>query len=99
MPHMTGMKHISYSFLILVVWAGAAQAACFADYKAKRDDPLRLHYGVVAVAGDCSVANATKELTVKLAADDWQLLTVLGVFDDTALMDRKETAGDYYLRY
>ncbi|HGG65793.1 MAG TPA: hypothetical protein ENK34_14610, partial [Rhodobacteraceae bacterium] len=27
--------------------AFAADAACYADYKAKRDNPLKLHYGVV----------------------------------------------------
>jgi len=27
------------------------------------------------------------------------LLNVLGVFDDAGLEERKESAGDYYLRY
>ena len=79
--------------------ATAAQAACYADYKAKQDDPLRLHYGVVQIAGDCSVSTAEAELRPKLAADGWQLLNVLGVFDDSGLAERRESAGAYYLRY
>ena len=93
------MKHIMTSFLVLCVWASAAQAACYADYKAKRDDPLRLHYGVALVEGDCNLETATTSLTDRLATDDWQLLTVLGVFDDAGLEQRKESAGEYFLRY
>ncbi|MFT5742287.1 MAG: hypothetical protein ACI86S_000344, partial [Paracoccaceae bacterium] len=32
-------------------------------------------------------------------ADGWQLLNVLGVFDDSGLDERIESAGQYYLRY
>jgi hypothetical protein len=93
------MKHITLSLIILTVWTSAVQAACYADYKAKRDDPLRLHYGVAAIDGDCTVDAAKAALTARLTADDWQLLNVLGVFDDTGLEDRKESAGDFFLRY
>ena len=96
---MAGMKHIILLLLILAGGASAAQADCYADYKAKRDNPLRLHYGVAKAAGDCSVAEAEVELRGKLSADDWQLLNVLGVFDDAGLEERKESAGEYYLRY
>ena len=39
------------------------------------------------------------ELRDRLSADNWQLLTVLGVFDDAGLEDRKESAGENFLRY
>ena len=94
------MKHTLLLALGLgLAAATAAQAACYADYKAKRDDPLRLHYGVVQIAGDCSVSTAESELRPKLAADGWQLLNVLGVFDDAGLAERRESAGEFYLRY
>lgn len=93
------MKILTTSLLICGLWAGAAQAACYADYKAKQDNPLRLHYGVAEVSGDCSVANAEAQLSGRLASDGWQLLNVLGVFDDAGLDQRRESAGDYYLRY
>ncbi len=79
--------------------ATTAQADCFADYKAKRDDPLRLHYGVAQIDGPCSVKDATSELAAKLAKDDWQLLNVMAVFDAAGSEERKDSAGDYYLRY
>lgn len=93
------MKHTFLSLLIVTLCAGAAQAECYADYKAKRDDPLRLHYGVAAIAGDCSKQNATAQLRERLSADDWQLLNVVGVFQDAGLNERKESAGEYFLRY
>lgn len=93
------MKKISFLFMILMITSTAAQAACYADYKAKQDDPLRLHYGVAEVDGDCTVRSAERQLGDRLSADGWQLLNVLGVFDDAGLEERKETAGDFYLRY
>ncbi len=93
------MKHLAISIAILFLAASTVEAACFADYKAKQDNPLRLHYGVTQVQGACDAANAASELGPKLAADGWQLLTIVGVFDDAGLAERRESAGDYYLRY
>ncbi len=93
------MKHISFSFMALILSTSIAHAACYADYKAKQDDPLRLHYGVAEVRGDCSVSSAEGQLRQRLAGDGWQLLNVLGVFDDAGLDERKDSAGEYFLRY
>ncbi len=93
------MKHTILSLLMIVSAATTAQAACYADYKAKRDDPLRLHYGVAQIDGDCTADAAGSELEPRLASDDWQLLNVLGVFEDVGLEERKESAGEYFLRY
>lgn len=93
------MKYTFLSLLIATFWAGAASADCYADYKAKRDDPLRLHYGVAAISGDCSASNATEQLTARLSTDNWTLLNVVGVFQDAGLEERKESAGEYFLRY
>ncbi|WP_425040520.1 hypothetical protein [Primorskyibacter sp. S187A] len=82
----------------LVVLASGAQAACYADYKAKKDSPLRLHYGVAQVA-ECSRAGAANELQGRLARQGWTLLNVLGVFDESGLAERAENAGRFYLRY
>lgn len=79
--------------------ASAAQAACYADYKAKQDNPLRLHYGVAEIRGDCSVRNAQSQLADRLSSAGWELLNVLSVFDDAQLDDKKDSAGDYFLRF
>jgi hypothetical protein len=96
---LAGMKHTFLSLLIATLWAGTASADCYAEYKAKRDDPLRLHYGVAAIDGDCSKSNAADQLRQRLSADDWKLLNVVGVFEDAGLEERKESAGEFFLRY
>ena len=93
------MKSLSFTFMALMLSTTAVQAACYADYKAKQDNPLRLHYGVAEIRGECSVGSAQSQLRDRLAGDGWQLLNVLGVFDDAGLDERKDSAGEYFLRY
>ena len=88
--------------LALVMTAGAAQAACYADYKAKQDDPLRLHYGVAQVSdAACSGGRgqAEAELAPRLASGGWTLLNVVSVFGPEGLGERKGSAGEYFLRF
>lgn len=97
-------KHITILGLAaLVALAGLPAAAdCYADYKAKRDDPLQLHYGVIALPDDaCSKPKAEPEIAARIAVDGWTLLTVVSVFDETGLDDkeRRSNAGEFYLRY
>lgn len=92
------MRTYALSFALTFA-AASSQAACYADYKAKQDDPLRLHYGVAEIQGDCTAANAEALLTERLAVDGWLLLNVLGTFDDAGLEERKDSAGEYFLRY
>ncbi|MEM6886749.1 MAG: hypothetical protein AAF636_01280 [Pseudomonadota bacterium] len=83
---------------LILCAATAADAACYADYKAKQDNPLRLHYGVAQVA-NCSKAGAATELIPRLAAAGWTLLNVVSVFDESGLAERKASAGPNYLRF
>ena len=91
---------ISLAALALTLAAPVqARAECYADYKAKQDDPLRLHYGVAQVRGACSAASVKAELQGRLAAEGWILLNVLSVFGAEGLDERKDSAGQYFLRY
>mgnify|MGYP000391423943 CR=1 FL=1 len=84
----------------LLVQAFPAQAAeCYADYKAKRDSPLQLHYGVMQLSGACSRAAARAEMAARLEQGGWTLLNVLSVFDESGLSERKGSAGKFYLRF
>lgn len=86
--------------IFLLAQAFPAQAAeCYADYKAKRDSPLQLHYGVMQLSGGCTKAAARKEVAVRLAQGGWTLLNVLSVFDESGLGERKASAGKFYLRF
>lgn len=86
------------SAFALVLLAAAAEAECFVDYKAKRDDPLRLHYGVMRLP-DAACADPAPAVGRRLAGDGWQLLTIMGTFDASGAEQRRGDAGEYYLRY
>lgn len=78
--------------------AGPVSAACYADYKAKRDNPLRLHYGVAEVAA-CDPQGAAAELAPRLQAAGWELLDLVSVFGADLLEEKRASAGEYFLRY
>lgn len=92
------MKHalLALSFLLVAV---PAHAACFADYKAKQDNPLRLHYGVIEIIGSCNAQAATAEIRARIAPSGWQLLNVVSVFGPEGLAERRDSAGTFYLRF
>jgi len=96
------MKHIILSFgiILLVGLSRPAMAAdCYADYKAKQGNPLKLHYGVAKVNGQCNKSAASNELAQRLNAQGWTLLNVVSVFGSDGLAKRKKSAGSNYLRF
>lgn len=95
------MKHILHiAALATLIAASPSQAAaeCYADYKAKQDSPLRLHYGVIAV-NSCTPGQASPEVSARLQAVGWTLLNVISVFGPEGLQERKADAGQFYLRF
>ena len=86
---------------LLAMLASPAQAACYADYKAKQENPLKLHYGVVQVdISPCAMSDSVaSQVRQRLKAAGWQLLQVQSVFDDSGLGRRKQDAGQYFLRF
>jgi hypothetical protein len=85
---------------LLAVLSGPVFAAdCYADYKAKQDNPLRLHYGVAEISGQCNKATASAQLKKRLGARGWKLLNVVSVFGSDGLAQRKNSAGSNFLRF
>lgn len=96
------MKHTRLSLitvLLVTLSAPAFAADCYADYKAKQDNPLRLHYGVAKVTGPCTKASASAQLSQRLNAQNWKLLNVVSVFGPEGLEQRKNSAGSNFLRF
>lgn len=93
------MKHIILTTCAFFMAASTAQAACYADYKAKQDDPLRLHYGVIELNTECDIDAAATEVAERLSETDWHLLNVVSVFQDDGLSEREASAGKFFLRY
>ncbi len=89
------------ALLASLMLAVPAYAQCFADYRAKRENPLRLHYGVVQLPQSaCGNAGAAaSHLRPRLQRDGWILLDILSTFGPEGLEARRARAGEFFLRY
>jgi hypothetical protein len=89
------------AILIAAAFAAPASSACYADYKAKQESPLRLHYGVLQLdVTPCRMSGTVTSLVKdRIAAGGWKLLQVQSVFDESGLEDRKRDAGQFFLRF
>ena len=87
------------TIIALAVPDPASAAECFADYKAKKDNPLRLHYGVVELRNGCSKQSAQAEVATRIRDEGWTLLNIVSIFDSSQLSEKKSSAGQFYLRY
>ena len=104
---IAGMKKLlissltALSLLTIMALASPANAECYADYKAKRDNPLRLHYVVIELPNaTCAIpARAKAQIADRIGQGGWQLLNVLSIFDKAGLGDKKESAGKFFLRF
>ena len=95
------MMRLILSLTFVAALAGPLEAACYADYKAKKDGPLRLHYGVIELP-DAACNNrgqAERAVARKIARGGWTLLNVMSVFGQEGLQKRRASAGDFYLRF
>jgi hypothetical protein len=94
-------KLILKTAVMVMALSTTAHAACYADYKAKQDNPLKLHYGVMKLSsGDCGgVGNPKAVVSQRLSQNGWKLLNVMGTFDDSQLDRRRGNAGQFFLKY
>jgi hypothetical protein len=92
---------LSTALLAVTLLAHPATAACYADYKAKQDNPLKLHYGIVELPDDACASRdtAAPEVARRIAADGWTLLNIVSFIDASELEEKRESAGDFFLRY
>ncbi len=94
------MKHAMLIAFLALGMPAAAQADCFAEYKAKQDGPLRLHYGIASLPGACpDAATAAAQLRPRLSAAGWQLLNIVRLSPEAPGPQQRANAGEHYLRY
>lgn len=87
--------------LLALTLAAPASADCYADYKAKKGNPLQLSYGVIQLSGGAcgSKQAAAQEISRRIAKGGWTLLAVVSIFGPEGLAQRKASAGADFLRY
>lgn len=86
--------------VLALAMPGAAAADCYVSYKAKQDNPLRLHFGVLLLSGGCpATAAAANQTANRLASGGWTLLNVIRVAPSPPSSSERANAGQFYLRY
>jgi len=96
------MKHALLPALLALSLAlpSAAAADCYVSYKAKKEPPLQLHFGVVQVRGDCpSSSAAASTVARRISSGGWTLLNVVRLSESPPSSSERTDAGAYYLRY
>lgn len=92
------MRRVLTAAVLAIALVGPAAAECYVEYKARRDAPFRLHYGIIRL-DDAACRNPAPAIARRIARDGWQLLTVMGNLSRAEAERRKADAGAYYLRY
>mgnify|MGYP006924385093 CR=1 FL=1 len=73
-------KLITLLAFTLAFTATSASAACVVEYKAKRDNPLRLTHGSLTVSGNnCTASAVSGTVRSQLSSQGWTLLSILSV--------------------
>ena len=95
------MCRLALTLILMLLLAVPARAECYVDFKAKRDDPYGLAYGVSLVSDEVcgKPKQAFVELAPRLAVDGWTLKKILSSFGPEGLAERKASAGEFFLRY
>ena len=94
------LRTIAVGAAFTLMSATPSLAECYADYRAKKDDPFRLHYGVIRIPDElCSRDGAAQYIAERISSEGWILLVVDSVFGSEGLKQRSEDAGQYHLRY
>jgi hypothetical protein len=90
---------LSAMFLALTL-AGQASAQCYADYKAKQDNPLRLQYGIIELPQSaCASLQAARDYAEPvISRSGWTLLQIESIFDPSEFHSRSANAGAIHLR-
>ncbi|SEN74524.1 hypothetical protein SAMN04488012_103106 [Palleronia salina] len=83
---------------IALVAAGAVEAACYVDYKARIAQPFQLHYGVIRLS-DAECADPRAAVQARIGVDGWEVLAIMDQFDEAGAEARRNDAAGFYLRY
>ena len=82
-------------FILSLSLAGQASAQCYADFKAKQDNPLRLQYGIVELPQSaCTSRQAAQDYASRVIAQTgWTLLQIESIFGPSEFNSRSAHAS------
>jgi hypothetical protein len=72
---------------------------CFVLYKAKKDNPLKLHLGLMQVKNACLGRNLESIVSNRLNSSGWLLLKIVNITENIETEKMKSDLGDYFFKY
>ena len=76
-----------------------ADDKCFYEYKAKKDDPLRLHVGILETNQTCDLNTELGKLQSRLETGGWRLIQVVKSFDKRPSDEQLQKYGQFIFKY
>jgi hypothetical protein len=101
-PRTTTMRLRPFllAFGTAMVLAIPASAACYAEYRASRQSPVQLAYGVAEIRGGaCNAQAAAQYLQARLAQSGWTLQNVLSTVTSNSAPANAGYTGGHYLNF
>ena len=72
---------------------------CFVLYKAKKDNPLRLHLGLMEIERQCTDVDIEALSQQRLKSDGWSLLQIVDRSQKIDTKNIESDLGEYFLKY
>ncbi len=72
---------------------------CFILYKAKKDNPLRLHVGIMEIERQCVDTDIEVLSQQRLKPDGWSLLQIVNRLQKIDTKKLESDLGEYFLKY
>jgi hypothetical protein len=90
---------ITVVFCFTIVFSQAQATQCFVLYKAKKDNPLKLHLGLMQINETCTMKNIDTKINNRLNSYGWTLLQIVTATENVKIEKMKRDLGDYFLKY
>lgn len=90
---------ISLALCFATFFSAAYANECFVLYKAKKDNPLKLHLGLIQINGQCSDHDVEGITSKRLSSTGWKLLQIVTSSGNIDTKKMESDLGDYFLKY
>jgi hypothetical protein len=90
---------ISLALCFATFFSASHANECFVLYKAKKDNPLKLHLGLIQINGQCSDHDVESITNKRLSSTGWKLLQIVTASGNIDTKKMESDLGDYFLKY
>ena len=90
---------ISLVLCFTTLFSAAYANECFVLYKAKKDNPLKLHLGLIQINGQCASHDIEGITIQRLNSTGWKLLQIVKTSSNIDAEKMEKDLGDYFLKY